>query len=80
MNLQQNIPLKDYTTFRIGGPAEYFVEVDTIEEVAEALSWAKQNKKEILFIGRGSNCLISDEGFPGLVIKLNLQRLDFNDT
>lgn len=77
MNLQQNIPLSQYTTFKIGGPAEYFVEAATTEEVKEALVWAKSNNKRLLLVGAGSNMLISDDGFLGLALKLNLQKLEF---
>lgn len=81
MNLQQNILLSKYTTFKIGGPAEYFVEATNAEEVKEALTWAKANNKKLLLIGAGSNMLVSDDGFRGLALKLNLQKLEFeNDT
>lgn len=78
MNLQKNILLKDYTTFKIGGPAQFFVEAITINEVKEALDYAKTNNLKILFLGGGSNLLVSDKGFAGLVLKLSLQKLEFD--
>lgn len=80
MNLQKNIPLKEHTTFKIGGPADYFVEATTAEELQEAKVWAQENKQEVLILGGGSNLLISDQGYRGLVIKLKLEKLEFVDT
>jgi len=80
MNLQENIPLKDHTTFKIGGPAEYFVEATTAQELQEAFVWAKENGKQVLILGGGSNMLISDQGYKGLVIKLKFDKLEFIDT
>jgi len=77
MNIKEKVLLKDYTTFKIGGPADYFVEVNTIEEVQGALAWARDRGKKFLILGGGSNIIISDDGFAGLVIKLNLKKLEF---
>lgn len=72
INIQQNIPLSKYTTFRIGGPAKHFVEVATIDELKEALDFAKKNNLDFFVLGGGSNILVSDAGFSGLVIKIKL--------
>jgi len=80
MNIQKNIPLKNHTTFKIGGPAEYFVEATTAEELQEAFVWAKENNKPVLILGGGSNLLVSDQGYAGLVIKLKFDKLEFIDT
>lgn len=68
--IQKNVPLAPMTTFKIGGPAKYFIEVKTREDLAEAIKWAKKNDQKVFYLGGGSNLLISDEGFDGLVIKL----------
>lgn len=78
MNIQNNIPLAPYTTFKIGGPAEYFVLAKTSEEVQEAIAWAQASKQDVFVFGGGSNLLISDQGIKGLVIKLDLQDLEFD--
>ncbi len=70
MNILENISLKKYTTLGIGGSARYFVEVQSTEELEEAVSWAKEKSVNYLVIAGGSNLLISDDGFDGLVIKL----------
>jgi UDP-N-acetylmuramate dehydrogenase len=72
INIKQNIPLKNYSTFRIGGPAKYFIEVSSEEELLEALNFAKDNNLKFFILGGGSNLLINDEGFSGLVIKIML--------
>ncbi|MBT4209808.1 MAG: UDP-N-acetylmuramate dehydrogenase [Candidatus Komeilibacteria bacterium] len=79
MNIQKNIPLKDYTTFKIGGPAEYFADAKSIEDVQEAFAWAKENNQPVRVLGGGSNMLVSDAGLKGLVIKLSLDKLEFNE-
>jgi len=80
MNIEKNKSLKEYTTFKIGGPAEYFANVETVENLQEALKWAKDNKQPFRILGGGSNMLISDNGLKGLVIKLNFDKLEFDNT
>lgn len=72
LNIQENIPLSKYTTFRIGGPARYFTEVDSKDELLEALKYAKENNLDFFILGGGSNLLVSDQGFDGLMIKMKL--------
>ncbi len=70
VRIQENVPLAQYTTFGIGGSAEYFAEPKSAEEIIECCKWAKQKNLPILVLGGGSNVLISDKGFDGLVIKI----------
>lgn len=72
LNIQENISLADHTTFRIGGPAKYFTEVVSVEELKEALRYARENQLEFFILGGGSNVLADDRGFAGLVIKMKL--------
>lgn len=67
-NIQKNIILKDYTTYKVGGPAEYFFIAGNIDEFKKALEWARDKKIEVTIIGGGSNVVISDDGLKGLVI------------
>jgi len=67
--IEQNIALAQFTTFKIGGPAKFFVEVDNEHELIEAISWAKSNGHKFFILGGGSNLLICDRGYEGLVIK-----------
>ncbi len=67
-NLQENVPMKDYTTFRAGGEARYFAAPETEEELAALFSVCREHGLEPLIVGRGSNLLVSDAGFDGVVI------------
>lgn len=69
LNVQENIKLAPYTTFKIGGEARYFAEVKNENELREALEYALKNKLDFFVLGGGSNVLVSDKGFDGLVIK-----------
>jgi UDP-N-acetylmuramate dehydrogenase len=69
LKIKKNIPLAPLTTFKIGGPAKFYVEVAAKEDLVEAVEWAKKEKEPIYYLGGGSNLLIADEGLPGLVIK-----------
>ncbi len=68
--MQQDILLKDYTTFGIGGKAKYFWQVKSKQELIEAVQWAKNKGVPFFVLGGGSNLLVRDEGFDGLIIKL----------
>ena len=68
LSIQQNKPLSDLTTFGIGGPAKHYVEVKIDEEIHDALDWAREHDVPFFVMGGGSNLLIPDEGFDGLVI------------
>jgi len=79
LNIQKNILLAPYTTFKIGGPAKYFCEAKSIGEIREFCNWAKEQKIPVLVLGGGSNVLISDKGFDGLVIKIHNSNLKFEE-
>lgn len=68
--LRQNVPLKQYTTFRIGGPAKYFFVAKTRGDILKGVRAAAKCKLPILLLSGGSNVLIADDDFPGLVVKI----------
>lgn len=70
MKLQEKIRLADYTTFRIGGPAKYFVEVETKEDLKNVANFAKEKELPIFVIGEGSDILVSDNSFDAVVVQL----------
>jgi UDP-N-acetylmuramate dehydrogenase len=72
IKILENILLKDYTTIRLGGPARYFTECNSIDELREAVRFAKEKKLKIFVLGGGSNVVFDDDGFNGLIIKINL--------
>ncbi len=70
LDIKTGEPLKPYTTFKIGGPAKYFIKVRTPDELRAALAWQKVERLDLFVLGGGSNILISDRGFDGLVIHM----------
>ena len=69
MIIQENIPLSAYTTFKIGGRARFFCIVKNEEELVEAVKFAREKGVKFFILGGGSNLLVSDDGFPGLIVK-----------
>jgi UDP-N-acetylmuramate dehydrogenase len=74
--LLENIPLAPLTTIEVGGPAKYFVEAGTIGEVQEAVAFARSRNLPLFVLGGGSNLLVADSGWPGLVLKVSIQDID----
>ena len=74
-----NEPMKKHTSFKIGGNADFFVSVKTIEELKQALFYAKQKKIPRTIIGNGTNILVSDSGIRGIVIKIDIQKFDLKE-
>ena len=75
--VKKGVLLKDYTTYKIGGPAQYFFIAKSKEDLLVALETAKILKLPIFILGGGSNLLISDKGLKGLVIKINVLGVKF---
>ena len=72
MQLQQNVPLAPLTTFKVGGPARHFVRAENESEVREAVDFAREKKLPLFVLGGGSNLVIADSGFPGLVLQIGV--------
>jgi UDP-N-acetylmuramate dehydrogenase len=72
-NLDRDVPLAPLTTIGIGGPARFFTHARAADEVIRAVQWARDNGQPLLLLGGGSNMLIADEGFDGLVVHLDLR-------
>lgn len=79
MRLKRNIPISNLTTFKTGGTARYYAEVDTKKELLGAIEFAKRNALPMFVIGGGSDILVSDKGHGGLVIKYSGNRISFSD-
>jgi UDP-N-acetylmuramate dehydrogenase len=75
--LLENIPLAPLTTIRIGGPAKYFVEARNIGEVQEAVVFASSRDLPLFVLGGGSNLVVADAGWPGLVLKIAIPGIDW---
>ncbi|HVT03981.1 MAG TPA: UDP-N-acetylmuramate dehydrogenase [Thermoanaerobaculia bacterium] len=76
MKLRENVILAPYSTFRIGGPARYFVEASTRGEIEEGLQLAADRGVPLFILGGGSNLVIADAGFPGLVLHVALRGIE----
>ncbi|MGH9596031.1 MAG: UDP-N-acetylmuramate dehydrogenase [Edaphobacter sp.] len=70
IDIQEQVPLAPYTTLRIGGPARFFCEVKTEPELLEAVAFARERSIPLFVLGGGSNLLVSDAGFDGLVVHM----------
>jgi UDP-N-acetylmuramate dehydrogenase len=72
----ENIPLSKHCNYRIGGPAHYFCDAASEEEIRFAISFARERHAPLFILGSGTNLLFADEGFAGLVLKPNLSHLE----
>ena len=75
--IQENVPLAPLTTFGVGGPARYFINAFDEQTVLEAAHWAKDKDLPLFILGGGSNLLVADAGFQGLVVKLAMQGIEW---
>jgi UDP-N-acetylmuramate dehydrogenase len=79
-NIEEKIifdePMKKHTSFKIGGTADEFIKATNEEELKEAIKYAKGKNLKITIIGNGSNLLVLDKGIRGLVIKIDIQKLE----
>ena len=77
--LRERVPLAPFTTLGLGGPARYFQECTTEPELREALTAARERGLRVQIIGGGSNLVIADAGFPGLVLKVAIGGVTLRD-
>jgi len=76
-HIKENVTLAPFTTFRIGGPARYFIEAATEDAVVGAIHFAREKNLPVFVLGGGSNLLVADEGFPGIVIKVGIAGVEW---
>lgn len=79
MVIKKNVKLAPLTTFKIGGKADYFCVAESVEDLSEAAKFARNKKLPVFVLGGGSNLVVDDSGFRGLVIKIEILGLDFSD-
>ena len=77
--IKQNEPMKNHTSFKIGGPAEFYIKIKSVEELRKILEFAKNENIKVTIIGNGSNVLVPDEGIKGIVIKTNLKDINIEN-
>ena len=80
MIIKENMALAPMTTMRTGGSARYFVRAETTEDLSKAVFFAKEKSLPAFILGGGSNTLVPDEGFPGLVIKIEIKGITYEET
>ncbi len=78
LDIQKNVKLAPLTSFKIGGPAKFFVEVKSQDDLQRAIAWAKENNEKFFILAGGSNVLFADEGYNGLIIQLKLNEVTVN--
>ncbi len=71
MNIQENVELKPFCSYNVGGPARYYAEPTSAKDVAELVTHFHSINAKLFFLGKGSNILVSDKGFDGAVINLS---------
>jgi len=79
MIIEKNKPLSEFTTWKVGGPADFFVRAKTEQDFLEAIRYAKEHGINFTVIGGGSNILVSDKGYRGLVIKNEIESYEFKE-
>ena len=79
LRIEENVPLAPMTTFGIGGAARFFAEAKTEAEVAAALGFAGERGLPVFILGGGSNVLIADSGFSGLVLRVAVRGVSFGE-
>lgn len=74
--LRENVPLAPMTTLGIGGAARYFADVTTIEALSAGIEWARALKLPLFVLGGGSNIVVADSGFAGLVLRMSIRGIE----
>jgi len=76
MLLQENVALAPLTTLQVGGPARFLVEAQSLSDIREAVQFAQSRDLRLFVLGGGSNLVVSDTGFPGLVLKVAMAGIE----
>lgn len=74
-----NEPMAKHTSFKIGGKAECFIKISTLDELKEVINFASKNKIKITIIGKGSNILVLDGGIKGITLQINIKKFEILD-
>jgi len=77
--IEAGLPLSRFTTFRVGGPARYYLRVTARQALVDSVEWAREHDLPLFVLGGGSNLLIADQGFPGLVLHIDLRGIEHHN-
>lgn len=75
-SIAEHVPLAPFATLGIGGPARYFARATNIESLVAGVEWARARALPLFVLGGGSNIVVSDKGFPGLVLQVQLRGIE----
>ena len=75
-NIKCNEPMSKHTTFKTGGIAEYYIKAEDKKQIKDVVRYAKENNIPLHIMGNGSNLLISDKGVKGIILKINLNKIE----
>lgn len=78
MEIKFNISMKDFTSFKIGGNADLFIDLENLEELKKIIKFAYKNRIHVFILGRGTNILVKNEGIRGIVIRLKKEFENIN--
>jgi UDP-N-acetylmuramate dehydrogenase len=78
--LREHEPMARHTSWRIGGPARYYAEIHSVDEALALVAWAAAEALPLIWVGGGTNLLVADAGFPGVLARLRAQRWDLVET
>ena len=70
MIIQENVPMSEHTSFKVGGPARYFIKAESVSDIKEAIAFANERTLPSYILGKGTNMLVSDSGYNGVIIQL----------
>lgn len=74
-----NEPMKKYTTFKVGGPAECLIKISSKEDLKEILKFANENNIQITVLGNGSNVLVQDKGIKGITLIIKIEKIEIEN-
>ena len=77
LEVRENVVLAPLTTFKIGGPARFFAEAHSPVNISDAVTWAQNHSLPLFVLGGGSNLLVPDSGFPGLVLQIKISGISY---
>lgn len=80
MDIKKHINLSGFSNYHTGGPADYFAEVKSVNDIKQALDWARENNALFFILGAGTNVLFPDDGYRGLIIKIGLDNFKIDGT
>ncbi|SIN92302.1 UDP-N-acetylmuramate dehydrogenase [Fibrobacter sp. UWB11] len=70
MIILENVPMCEHTSFKVGGPAKYFIKTESVDDIKEAIAFANEHTLPSYILGKGTNLLVSDRGYNGVIIQL----------